>query len=140
MMEDAWERVVDPRTSMPVVVDLDPTFTEAGEPEPAFEKTLAVAPFLTKLYDVLSDDRMRSYIRWCASGKAFVITDSTGFAARVLPTYWRHDKLRSFVRSLHMYGFNRIHEDVVKGHLCFSHMNFLKVCTCCTKRAPSVAK
>jgi hypothetical protein len=134
------EDVADPRTSMPVVVDLDATFAEAGEPEPAFEKTLPVAPFLTKLYDILSNDRMRPYIRWRAGGKSFVITDPRGFAARVLLIYWRHDKLRSFVRSLHMYGFNRIHEDVVKGHLCFYHKNFIKVCACCTKRAPSIGQ
>ena len=94
---------------VPVAVGVDaaPAPADDGELVPESERTLAVPPFLTKLFDILNDDQMRTYVRWCAAGDAFVITDPAGFAARVLPSYWRHNKLRSFVRSLKMYGASK---------------------------------
>jgi hypothetical protein len=41
-------------------------------------------------------------------GDSFRIIDRTKFAQDVLPLYFKHDNLRSFIRQLNIYGFQRV--------------------------------
>jgi hypothetical protein len=53
-----------------------------------------------------------------------VIKDCIKLEEIVLPRYFRHNKLNSFVRQLNMYGFHKIKHTACKS--TFRHKHFLK--------------
>ena len=61
---------------------------------------------------------------WSPTGKEFIIKDIDKFEQIVLPRYFRHSKINSFVRQLNMYGFHKSRKDTAKS--VFSHPNFQK--------------
>jgi len=67
-----------------------------------------VAPFLIKLYEIVSSPASDYLICWSEMGDSFRIIDRTKFAQDVLPLYFKHDNLRSFIRQLNIYGFQRV--------------------------------
>lgn len=56
--------------------------------------------------DAASNERERKIVRFTEDGTAFEICDTEGFE-EILPRYFRHSKMSSFVRLLHMYGFKK---------------------------------
>uniref|UniRef100_A0A7S4B7R2 HSF-type DNA-binding domain-containing protein n=2 Tax=Chrysotila carterae TaxID=13221 RepID=A0A7S4B7R2_CHRCT len=66
-----------------------------------------VAPFLIKLFEIVSSPASDGLICWSEYGESFKIIDRTKFAQDVLPLYFKHDNLRSFIRQLNIYGFQR---------------------------------
>lgn len=44
---------------------------------------------------------------WTDDGKAFVVKDTTKFAAEHLPRFFKHANFQSFVRQLNIYGFRK---------------------------------
>ena len=68
----------------------------------------SVPPFISKLYDILSHSNVPTdTIRWGANGDTIVVTDQERFATEVLPRYFKHNNIRSFVRQLNSYRFQR---------------------------------
>ena len=67
-----------------------------------------VAPFLIKLFEIVSSPASDYLICWSEMGDSFRIIDRTKFAQDVLPLYFKHDNLRSFIRQLNIYGFQRV--------------------------------
>jgi len=67
-----------------------------------------VAPFLIKLFEIVSSPASDYLICWSEVGDSFRIIDRTKFAQDVLPLYFKHDNLRSFIRQLNIYGFQRV--------------------------------
>jgi hypothetical protein len=61
---------------------------------------------------------------WAPSGAEFIIKDVNKFQQVVLPRYFRHNKMNSFIRQLNMYGFHKSRTDHSKS--VFSHPAFLK--------------
>jgi hypothetical protein len=76
---------------------------DGGEPALA-EGTLS---FVAKLYRIVSDEALKAVIGWSAAGDSLVVHLPSKFTREVLPRYFRHGNLRSFVRQLNMYGFRR---------------------------------
>lgn len=82
-----------------------------------------ILPFVRKTYDILSDDANKNIVSWSPSGHSFVVWDTTEFAERVLPRYFKHKNFCSFVRQLNTYGFAKAdtkawefaHEAFVRG-------------------------
>lgn len=72
----------------------------------------------------MQNDEYFKIIHWGTTGKEFVIKDINKFQEIVLPQYFRHKKINSFVRQLNMYGFHKSRKDNSK--CIFSHPNFLK--------------
>ena len=67
-----------------------------------------VPPFLTKLYTIVQQPQPDDNVGWCDDGTSFRVSDPAKFAARVLPRYFKHNKLGSFQQQLLTYGFQRL--------------------------------
>ncbi|KAF8089778.1 hypothetical protein N665_0497s0019 [Sinapis alba] len=73
----------------------------------------SVAPFLMKCYGMVDDSSTDSIISWSDNGdnNSFVISDTNVFSAQLLPKYFKHSNLSSFVRQLNIYGFRKVDAD-----------------------------
>ncbi|XP_037658361.1 heat shock factor protein 1 isoform X2 [Choloepus didactylus] len=67
-----------------------------------------VPAFLTKLWTLVSDPDTDALICWSPSGASFHVLDQGQFAKEVLPKYFKHNNMASFVRQLNMYGFRKV--------------------------------
>ncbi|OMJ94407.1 hypothetical protein SteCoe_2460 [Stentor coeruleus] len=81
--------------------------------------------FLKNTYEILCNESICSVIRWTEDGGGFVICDIYNFTNTVLPKYFKHNNLSSFVRQLNMYGFHKTKDDDSQT-LQFSHPLFQK--------------
>jgi hypothetical protein len=61
-------------------------------------------------------------IFWGADGDEFVVRDVVRLEALVLPRYFRHAKINSFVRQLNMYGFQKTKHSPFRS--TFRHPHF----------------
>ena len=84
-----------------------------------------MAPFLTKLFQIVSNESTERCISWTMKGDSFVISDPDTFAKDILPTYFKHNNIRSFIRQLNTYGFRkRTNISSTDEHLEFFHEKF----------------
>ena len=98
---------------------------------PSFGANSPLAPFVGKLYEILSRATDEDCIQWGPNGDTIVVTDQAKFAREVLPRYFKHDNVRSFVRQLNIYGFQRCRttstsRGAAEGQLEFYHQSFLE--------------
>ncbi|ESO12067.1 hypothetical protein HELRODRAFT_62329 [Helobdella robusta] len=61
-----------------------------------------VPAFLTKLWSLVEDLSTNDLIYWDISGKSFHVSDQTRFAKEILPLYFKHNNIASFIRQLNM--------------------------------------
>ncbi|CAH1779834.1 unnamed protein product [Owenia fusiformis] len=66
-----------------------------------------VPAFLTKLWKLVEDPSTNDLICWDSSGLSFHVYDQLRFAREVLPLYFKHGNIASFIRQLNMYGFRK---------------------------------
>ncbi|KAJ3606758.1 hypothetical protein NHX12_026277 [Muraenolepis orangiensis] len=90
-----------------------------------------VPAFLTKLWTLVEDGDTNECICWSQEGNSFLVFDEPRFAKEILPKFFKHNNMASFVRQLNMYGFRKVmHIDtgVVKqerdGPVEFQHTYF----------------
>ncbi|OIT05653.1 heat stress transcription factor a-6a [Nicotiana attenuata] len=77
-------------------------------------------PFVLKIYEMLADIQFNPLISWNGNGTSFIIHDCHKFAAEVLPRFFRHNNISSFVCQLNCYGFRKISWDKFEfQHECF---------------------
>ena len=79
-------------------------------------------PFVRKTFALVSDNDTNSIITWTESEKSFVILNAVSFEKQILPLFFKHSNLSSFIRQLNTYRFNKVscsHEG-----LEFSHPHF----------------
>lgn len=88
--------------------------------------------FVVKLWKMVNDPSNEHYISWMESGDAFQVKDRESFMKYVLPKYFKHNNLASFIRQLNMYGWHKI-QDVNSGALVltdevlqFENPNFIR--------------
>ncbi|XP_051948410.1 heat shock factor protein 1-like isoform X3 [Xyrauchen texanus] len=67
-----------------------------------------VPAFLTKLWTLVEDPDTDPLICWSANGNSFHVFDHSRFSKEVLPKYFKHNNMASFVRQLNMYGFRKV--------------------------------
>jgi hypothetical protein len=88
-----------------------------------------VCGFIQKLWDILQvllllyqNSDFDKILLWNSSGTSFAILNPSRLESSILPTFFRHSKLKSFVRQLNMYGFRKSQR--AKEHLAFSNPDF----------------
>ncbi|XP_041948265.1 heat shock factor protein isoform X1 [Alosa sapidissima] len=67
-----------------------------------------VPAFLSKLWTLLEEQSTNDLIRWSQDGCSFLVLDEPRFSKEVLPLYFKHSNMTSFVRQLNMYGFHKV--------------------------------
>lgn len=72
------------------------------------EPTLGLNDFVKKLFQMLSEDKYMSVVRWTASGNSFVVLDTNEFTKEILPRHFKHSNFASFVRQLNKYDFHKV--------------------------------
>ena len=62
-------------------------------------------PFISKIFRMLNDESAQAAICWGSWGRqdTVVIRDQTLLSTEVLPRYFKHGNVSSFVRQLNMY-------------------------------------
>jgi len=71
------------------------------------KSTTHVPKFLTKTFDLLENKSFAHAIDWTNKGTSILIKDSVEFE-RILPKFFKHKKMASFVRQLNLYGFKKV--------------------------------
>ncbi|KAM4663954.1 heat shock factor protein 3-like [Discoglossus pictus] len=67
-----------------------------------------VPAFLSKLWALVEEPTNRDIIAWNWNGQNFCIRDEQRFCKEILPRYFKHNNLSSFIRQLNMYGFRKV--------------------------------
>lgn len=108
---------------------------EASDSKSSSEEALYDCPiFLRKTYFMI-DTCDTSIAQWSADGKSFLIKEPDTFASEIIPQFFKHNNLQSFVRQLNFYGFRKMKsvplkfdDTVAQKHkyICFRHENFLR--------------
>ncbi|CAM5101111.1 unnamed protein product [Eretmochelys imbricata] len=107
------------------------TTTMKQQQQPAAAASAGVPAFLSKLWALLGEAPSNQLITWSQNGQSFLVLDEQRFAKEILPKYFKHNNMASFVRQLNMYGFRKVvHVDsgIVKlerdGPVEFQHPYF----------------
>lgn len=58
-------------------------------------------------YIFIQDDKFGDLVSWLNEGNGFQILNASRFSEEVLPIYFKHKNLASFIRQLNMYDFLR---------------------------------
>lgn len=64
--------------------------------------------FLAKLYSILSNQDIKHIVSWNEKGDQFQIYSSAKFQNEVIPMYFKHKNLKSFIRQLNLHGFKKL--------------------------------
>ncbi|XP_045193145.2 heat shock factor protein-like isoform X2 [Mercenaria mercenaria] len=67
-----------------------------------------VPAFLSKIWALVDDPTTDELIAWDSSGMSFHVYDQARFAKEILPLYFKHSNIASFIRQLNMYGFRKV--------------------------------
>ncbi|XP_069371126.1 heat shock factor protein 2 isoform X1 [Paralichthys olivaceus] len=67
-----------------------------------------VPAFLAKLWTLVEDADTNELICWSQEGNSFRVLDEQRFAKEILPKFFKHNNMASFIRQLNMYGFRKV--------------------------------
>lgn len=91
-----------------------------------------VPAFLAKLWKMVDNPETDLLISWTNSGNSFIIKNQSEFSRDLLPYYYKHSNMASFIRQLNMYGFHKVvsvDSGGLKGErdeIEFAHAYFLR--------------
>ncbi|XP_071444638.1 heat shock factor protein isoform X2 [Hetaerina americana] len=100
------------------------------------EEGTNVPAFLTKLWKLVEDPATNGLITWSSEGSSFLIRNQAQFSRELLPLYYKHNNLASFIRQLNMYGFRKISSvdsgglKLDRDEMEFAHKYFLRGHSC----------
>jgi hypothetical protein len=81
--------------------------------------------FLSKLYDILNNHNYNNVISWDKDGKKVVISDVVKLCKDILPKFYKHRNLSSFIRQLNLYGFHK-YKGIMESLEIYEHETFNK--------------
>jgi len=96
------------------------------------DSSSTVPAFLGKLWKLVEDPSTDNLISWNSNGVSFTIRDQARFARELLPLYYKHNNMASFIRQLNMYGFHKVVSvdsgglKLDKDEMEFAHTYFLQ--------------
>lgn len=64
--------------------------------------------FMSKLYLMMADREHAKIVSWAPDGESFQISDTQAFQQEVIPKYFKHRNLKSFIRQLNLHDFKKI--------------------------------
>lgn len=67
-----------------------------------------IPAFLSKLWKIVNDPDIDHLICWSSDGRSFTIHNQAQFWYSLLPAYYKHNNMSSFIRQLNMYGFHKL--------------------------------
>ena len=71
--------------------------------------------FPAKLHKILSHPKFRNIILWLPHGRSWRIIQPEVFEREVIPLFYRHRKLASFMRQVNGWGFRRMNQGPDRG-------------------------
>lgn len=86
--------------------------------------TNSIPLFIKKLWKMVNDKDAENIISWNETGDSFIIHNQLEFIKNLLPHYFKHNNMASFVRQLNFYSFHKVPnaEDKIE----FTHPCFMK--------------
>lgn len=89
-----------------------------------------IPAFLNKLWKMVDDENTNDLICWSPGGDSFTIKHQGNFCNNLLPVFYKHSNMASFVRQLNIYDFHKvsnIESGMMKGdreEISFAHPYF----------------
>ncbi|KAK9496497.1 hypothetical protein O3M35_013218 [Rhynocoris fuscipes] len=91
-----------------------------------------IPAFIGKLWHMVSNPKSDHLISWNKDGSSFIIKNHGNFSCELLPMYYKHKNLASFIRQLNKYGFHKVisvdSSNNDKIDFEFAHPDFIKDC------------
>lgn len=87
---------------------------DSGEPSMAIPRPMeglhgiCPPPFLTKTYNLVDDPNTNHIVAWSKGNNSFIVWDPETFSIQLLPKYFKHSNLSSFIRQLNTYGIRKV--------------------------------
>jgi hypothetical protein len=80
--------------------------------------------FISKLYLMMAESENAQVVGWMPDGESFQILDTQLFQQEVIPKYFKHRNLKSFIRQLNLHDFKKIRPaDAAKSALSDVYRN-----------------
>ena len=77
---------------------------------------------MRKLYNMLMKESLKGAIAWSDEGTSFEVHQREQFIQVILPRYFKHQNMNSFIRQLNMYDFKKNKRSIYE--IKFSHPFF----------------
>jgi hypothetical protein len=103
--EDMEDELGEPSTKSSNGHKIKPEQPRRFPPSDALQTKLK--PFVYAAYEMVTNNE-GPYLGFSADGTALEIRDVTLFSEKILPKYFKHKNISSFIRQLNMYGFEKI--------------------------------
>lgn len=97
-----------------------------------------IPAFLGKLWKMVNDPKTENLICWGKDGKTFIIRNEIQFWRTLLPLYYKHNNMSSFIRQLNMYGFHKI--SLLNGSVTNDKIEFEFIHPCFQRDEPGLLK
>ncbi|XP_033906814.3 heat shock factor protein 3-like isoform X1 [Acipenser ruthenus] len=72
------------------------------------KQKINVPGFVSKLWTLVESPSTNDVICWSSKGQNFRVVDEQKFTTEILPRYFKHSNMSSFIRQLNMYGFRKV--------------------------------
>lgn len=101
-------------------------FNKLHQTRKPHKKRIPTPKFLSILNQILSDSKNFETISWNESGNVIIIKDKDRFIENILPFYFSHQNMSSFIRQLNKYDFKKNRKFSNKGLIAYSNIFFLR--------------
>lgn len=111
---------MNPLGQVPTVKFIGEGLSYTSEPSMAIPRPveglhgISPPPFLTKTYNLVDDPNTNHIVAWSKGNNSFIVWDPEAFSIQLLPKYFKHSNLSSFIRQLNTYVSTIIYVSRIK--------------------------